>query len=82
MNYRLKLSKVLLCDCREVMSSAMASDGDSVKVEGGHVSVTTISMSGPETSNGKQLHFYRIKFRLDFFFACQQVSIRMFSPPE
>ncbi|KPJ06638.1 hypothetical protein RR48_11685 [Papilio machaon] len=31
----------------------MSSDGDSVKVEGGHVSVTTISMSGPETSDGQ-----------------------------
>lgn len=29
------------------------SEGEAVKVEGGHVSVTTISMSGPETSNGK-----------------------------
>ncbi|CAH0600776.1 unnamed protein product [Chrysodeixis includens] len=36
-----------------VMSTAMSSDGDAVKVEGGHVSVTTISMSGPETSNGQ-----------------------------
>lgn len=35
------------------MSSAMSSEGDAVKVEGGHVSVTTISMSGPETSNGQ-----------------------------
>ncbi|XP_013144237.1 PREDICTED: nuclear hormone receptor FTZ-F1 beta [Papilio polytes] len=31
----------------------MSSDADSVKVEGGHVSVTTISMSGPETSDGQ-----------------------------
>ncbi|XP_052737138.1 nuclear hormone receptor FTZ-F1 beta [Bicyclus anynana] len=29
------------------------SEGEAVKVEGGHVSVTTISMSGPETSNGR-----------------------------
>ncbi|KAH9643256.1 hypothetical protein HF086_010532 [Spodoptera exigua] len=36
-----------------VMSTAMSSEGDAVKVEGGHVSVTTISMSGPETSNGQ-----------------------------
>ncbi|XP_075988646.1 nuclear hormone receptor FTZ-F1 beta [Anticarsia gemmatalis] len=35
------------------MSTAMTSEGDAVKVEGGHVSVTTISMSGPETSNGQ-----------------------------
>lgn len=35
------------------MSTAMSSEGDTVKVEGGHVSVTTISMSGPETSNGQ-----------------------------
>lgn len=39
-----------------VMSTAMSSEGDAVKVEGGHVSVTTISMSGPETSNGKVLY--------------------------
>ncbi|XP_034841475.1 nuclear hormone receptor FTZ-F1 beta-like [Maniola hyperantus] len=31
----------------------MSSEGEPVKVEGGHVSVTTISMSGPETSNGR-----------------------------
>ncbi|XP_063633338.1 nuclear hormone receptor FTZ-F1 beta isoform X3 [Cydia splendana] len=31
----------------------MATEGEAVKVEGGHVSVTTISMSGPETSNGQ-----------------------------
>ncbi|KAI8429535.1 hypothetical protein MSG28_000166 [Choristoneura fumiferana] len=31
----------------------MAAEGEAVKVEGGHVSVTTISMSGPETSNGQ-----------------------------
>lgn len=42
-----------------VMSTAMSSEGDAVKVEGGHVSVTTISMSGPETSNGKVLDFLR-----------------------
>lgn len=30
----------------------MSSEGNAVKVEGGHVSVTTISMPGPETSNG------------------------------
>ncbi|XP_013166986.1 PREDICTED: nuclear hormone receptor FTZ-F1 beta isoform X2 [Papilio xuthus] len=34
-------------------NKTMSSDGDSVKVEGGHVSVTTISMSGPETSDGQ-----------------------------
>ncbi|XP_037300564.1 nuclear hormone receptor FTZ-F1 beta-like isoform X1 [Manduca sexta] len=34
------------------MSSEMTSEGNAVKVEGGHVSVTTISMSGSETSNG------------------------------
>ncbi|KAL0896035.1 hypothetical protein ABMA27_012017 [Loxostege sticticalis] len=33
--------------------SAMTSEGDPVKVEGVHVSVTTISMSGPETNNVK-----------------------------
>ncbi|CAG9783245.1 unnamed protein product [Diatraea saccharalis] len=31
--------------------SAMSNEGDPVKVEGVHVSVTTISMSGPETNN-------------------------------
>ncbi|CAH2068287.1 unnamed protein product, partial [Iphiclides podalirius] len=31
----------------------MSAEGDAVKVEGGHVSVTTISMSGAETSNGQ-----------------------------
>lgn len=36
--------------------NTMMSEGDAVKVEGGHVSVTTISMSGPETSNGK-IHY-------------------------
>lgn len=41
------------------MSSAMSSEGDAVKVEGGHVSVTTISMSGPETSNGNYLFFIK-----------------------
>ncbi|XP_045456232.1 nuclear hormone receptor FTZ-F1 beta [Melitaea cinxia] len=34
------------------MNTAMSSE-EAVKVEGGHVSVTTISMSGPETSNGQ-----------------------------
>nr|XP_032515205.1 nuclear hormone receptor FTZ-F1 beta isoform X1 [Danaus plexippus plexippus] len=31
----------------------MSSEGEAVKVEGGHISVTTISMSGPESSNGQ-----------------------------
>lgn len=31
----------------------MSNEGDAVKVEGGHVSVTTISMSGAETNNGE-----------------------------
>lgn len=31
----------------------MASESEPVKIEGGHVSVTTISMSGNETSNGQ-----------------------------
>ncbi|CAG5041633.1 unnamed protein product [Parnassius apollo] len=35
------------------MNTTMSSEGEAVKVEGGHVSVTTISMSGPETSNGQ-----------------------------
>lgn len=33
----------------------MSTEADAVKVEGGHVSVTTISMSGAETNNGKFL---------------------------
>lgn len=36
--------------------SAMTSEGE-VKVEGVHVSVTTISMSGPETNNGENSKF-------------------------
>lgn len=35
------------------MNTAMSSEGNAVKVEGGHISVTTISMSGSETSNGE-----------------------------
>ncbi|XP_072935235.1 nuclear hormone receptor FTZ-F1 beta [Epargyreus clarus] len=35
------------------MNVAMSSDADAVKIEGGHVSVTTISMPGPEASNGQ-----------------------------
>lgn len=43
------------CKCSDsvFVHKTMASEGDAVKVEGGHVSVTTISMSGSETSNGK-----------------------------
>lgn len=39
------------------MNTAMSNETEPVKVEGGHVSVTTISMSGPETSNGKYKYF-------------------------
>ncbi|KAJ0180962.1 hypothetical protein K1T71_003047 [Dendrolimus kikuchii] len=35
------------------MNNAMSNEGEAVKVEGGHISVTTISMSGSETSNGQ-----------------------------
>lgn len=46
---------------------AMAAEGEAVKVEGGHVSVTTISMSGPETSNGELKNMFKVKLeRISF----------------
>lgn len=51
----------------------MSNEGEPVKVEGGHVSVTTISMSGPETSKGKSDWQYKnsiikqfINFEVEF----------------
>ncbi|GBP27784.1 hypothetical protein EVAR_94186_1 [Eumeta japonica] len=39
--------------CELALQAGMASEGQPIKVEGAHVSVTTIGMSGPETNNGQ-----------------------------
>lgn len=59
-----------------VMSTAMSSEGDAVKVEGGHVSVTTISMSGPETSNGEHFYHFQSTFSINstyIFTVCESL---------